>query len=532
MVTRLQGTFRAGALLLALTVSVATCHTQPGPSGKPSKRPGPTSGGSTAPIHGPGGSLSGQPAQADISLLPEVIPNDPNYAADQWYLQPNTPANPGGINMPKAWGFTTGDKSQLIVVSDVDIDLSGADLAADCPERFLEIQRDPGTPIKVGHGTEVISFLGRCSNNHKEMTGVNWRAKILPVAYPERSDPLERLRTQFGLLGGYNPESLDPTGEAKTIGVITYSIGFEAQNLVELFAATKLFEDLAEANARGLIVVSSSGNDSKKVSLKIPAVLPGVITVGATTRAGRAGSFSNWGANVSIMAPGQELLWRTGQPASHGTSFSAPIIAGVISLMKTLQPTLTWKQVQHILKATAKRMSCDDYCTYDPSFPKSTPGTRLSCQADCCKNGLGTAQNSCTAGLVDAARAMLYTSKGIPEGPLVDSNRYYVRLSPDDYSKAISEAIWVKNVGSKKRGSFSVEIETPSRIEVSPSVFELDAGKEQLLHIRYNGKDPTNEGSFVSYIKVKSSGLEPGTKYIDGDPVSDDITIWIGVAEP
>jgi hypothetical protein len=115
-----------------------------------------------------------------------------------------------------------------------------------------------------------------------------------------------------------------------------------------------LGDAVARAQDRGYVVVASAGNDGT-CRPQYPAVLPGVIAVGAVGPNGPA-PFTNYGSFVRACAPGVDLVstffdrWNGGEPAADpgsgnahdpdefagwacwsGTSFSCPVVVGALA---------------------------------------------------------------------------------------------------------------------------------------------------------------------------------------------------------
>ena len=142
--------------------------------------------------------------------------------------------------------------------------------------------------------------------------------------------------------------------------------------------------------ARGAVVVVAAGNSNIDAAGATPAGCNGVIAVGASTRSGGRASYSNFGPKVALSAPGNSIvstvntgLTTPGAPgygASSGTSMAAPHVAGVVSLMLSLNPSMTLAQVLTALRSSAR------------VFPT---GTGADCTAALCG-----------AGIVDAAAAL------------------------------------------------------------------------------------------------------------------------------
>ena len=96
----------------------------------------------------------------------------------------------------------------------------------------------------------------------------------------------------------------------------------------------KLEEAVKYANDKEVIVVAASGNDGKATKY-YPACYPDVVTVGAADNKGNRASFSTHNECVDTLALGVdvEVAFRDGTIKDTGTSFSAPLIAGKISLL-------------------------------------------------------------------------------------------------------------------------------------------------------------------------------------------------------
>jgi subtilisin family serine protease len=112
------------------------------------------------------------------------------------------------------------------------------------------------------------------------------------------------------------------------------------------------------------VIVWASGNENAYTAMDASRRNANTIRVSAVDRNLRKASFSNYGNydnrmlyESTISAPGVDIyaaLPNNSYDAWDGTSFSAPIITGVVALMKSVNPNLTTHQIITILQNTGK----------------------------------------------------------------------------------------------------------------------------------------------------------------------------------
>ena len=198
------------------------------------------------------------------------------------------------------------------------------------------------------HGTHTAGTIGAASNNGVGVAGVNWNSKILPVRVLGKcggytSDIADGMRWAAGLSVSGVPANANP---AK---VLNLSLGGSG-------ACDATYQDAVNAiTAAGTTIVVSAGNSNADAINYRPGNCNGVITVAATNRDGGRAYYSNYGSIIEISAPGGEtnvsnsngvlstLNTGTQGPGAdtyvyyQGTSMAAPHVAGVASLLYSLQ---------------------------------------------------------------------------------------------------------------------------------------------------------------------------------------------------
>ena len=336
------------------------------------------------------------------------VPNDTHYAL-QWNIR--------SARLEQAWDMLTGNPDIVVAVVDTGIYHGHPDLAGRVAAGYDFISdvnnagdkngwdpdpRDEGTESLASsafHGTHVAGIIGAASNNGKGIAGVDWACKILPVralgieeGKGRDADIASAIRWAAGVAVPNAPQNPTPAR------VINLSFGGPG-------ASYLLADAVKAAQDKGAIVVAAAGNLGSDVKNIYPAVLPGVVTVGATGLDNVRAPYSNYGQELDVMAPGGNMVqklpqqyqgkdWYAGilgtlystadakytyQPF-EGTSQAAPLVAGIVSLMLKINPSLNSAETINILKKTA--------------------------------NVASTCPEGCGAGLVDAAAALTMTKGG------------------------------------------------------------------------------------------------------------------------
>ncbi len=211
------------------------------------------------------------------------------------------------------------------------------------------------------HGTSVAGIIAML-NNGKDLNGVAYNAKILPVKV-SASTALGKAAEgaavntvlAFKLAAGITYATLEGAD------VINMSIGWQASSPSWLLQSAVEYAQAAEVS-----LVASAGNENKEAQNHHPSVLDGVISVGATTEDDKRWTYSeSTGSNYSlnnnskvltVAAPGEDI-WSAaagerGELAitpGTGTSLAAPFVSGLDALVKSLKPSLSAEERQQII---------------------------------------------------------------------------------------------------------------------------------------------------------------------------------------
>lgn len=319
--------------------------------------------------------------------------NDPYYSTN-WALSK--------VQVGRAWDLSTGDNTKTVAVIDSGFELNHEDLTNrwrtnlgesgqtqngdncwtgttqdkstnNCDDDsngyiddyrgydFFNNDNNPqaGTTNTSGeavhHGTMVAGVIGATANNSIGNSGIDQNVKILPL------------------------QIFSDDGEAYTnsiVSAIDYATDMHV-NVINLSLGSDQFDQtlldaIDRAINNNITVVAASGNCalndqtfcntlSAPGRMTYPALYPEVIAVGASTNTDQRADYSSYGTQLDVVAPGSSVgplpVYNNGATNSYasgsGTSFSAPLVSGLVSILIAQNPNITPSQVESILTESA-----------------------------------------------------------------------------------------------------------------------------------------------------------------------------------
>jgi len=324
----------------------------------------------------------------------EVVPTDPLFT-EQWGLRndgqqhqiadPPPPTVQGlsdaDIDASDAWSTTPGSSETVIAIIDSGIEAAHPDLSMSPWSNVDEIAgngldddgngyvddaygwdfiEDDNLPQdSVGHGTEVAGVIGAAMNNGVGGSGVCPGCRLMILR--EKFVFQELAAIAYAIDNGADIISFSSTGD---MFLLPEWLAFQA------------------AYKAGVLSVVAAGNEAGNNDMAIPDLSnskladaplfpasydsPGILSVAASNDQDQYGYatgcalqlqkanscfFTNFGHDsVDLAAPGVDVL-TTSPPGSYmvvdGTSFSAPMVAGVAGLVKSVHPEYSAVQLRN-----------------------------------------------------------------------------------------------------------------------------------------------------------------------------------------
>ncbi len=275
------------------------------------------------------------------SASPDYIDRTEATFNDQYYpLQWALPR----IGAPQAWDRTLGRNT---VIADLDTGLPPDNLASCNLNAGHEdiggviaqgdfVNNDVCPEDNVGHGTETAGVEAAVTGNGVGISGTSPQGLLEILKVCETAGIGCPVSAQIAALDALaNPPSGIPIPDVVNMSLGGHGTPPQAQH-----------DAINLAVGKGIVVVASAGNENTD-DPSYPAAFPEAIAVGATSIADAKSDFSNFGSWVDIVAPGGDgslgfddifstvpfQLNPNGYTFTNGTSFSAPYVSGVASLI-------------------------------------------------------------------------------------------------------------------------------------------------------------------------------------------------------
>jgi serine protease len=260
-------------------------------------------------------------AAAALEANPQVVHAVPNYVARATTFTPNDPgksgpggwsalqwnfAGPFGIDVQGAWdnailAKNPGGAGVTVAVLDTGVAYRTSadhryrrapDLERARFVRGYDFVRNNDLPYdRNGHGTFVAGVVAQSTNNGIGLTGVAYRARIMPIRVLDFEGKGDVATIARGV-------RLAARRGARVINMsFEFDIGLTSAEIPDVLSALRF------AHRKGVVMVAAAGN-TEETRIAYPARAKQVIAVGATTEHGCVADYSNSGYGLDLVAPG------------------------------------------------------------------------------------------------------------------------------------------------------------------------------------------------------------------------------------
>lgn len=317
----------------------------------------------------------------------QATPNDTYFYNRQWShyndgtFTLSTSTTDADIDTDLAWDITQGDPNLVVAILDSGLKLDHPEFSGRIWNNISETQNgldtdgngyiddvnggwdfannDNNPTDDHGHGTNVAGVALATGNNGIGYAGVNWNSKIMVCKILDNAN------------SGFYTWWAEAIYYAVDNGadVINMSVGGNG-------ASTLLENAINYAYSNNVAVVVSTGNQNSVI--QYPARYSNAFAIGSTnsddTRSvpffWNTTSGSNFGPELDFVAPGNYMYGLSYTSNTNndiywgGTSQAAPHVAGVISLLLSLDASLTVDEIRTILQESSEDQIGDSDDTF------------------------------------------------------------------------------------------------------------------------------------------------------------------------
>jgi serine protease AprX len=303
----------------------------------------------------------------------------------------------GGVAMHNA-GFR-GEGMQIAVLDDgftgVNTTAPFASLRTEgrIVDTYNFVQRLPDVYRIASHGTQTLSTMA--ANETGVFVGTapkaTYRLYLTEQSFTE--NPIEEVNW---LLAAERADSAGVDVISSSLGYLDFVVPYGNYTYADLNGRTAISTRAATIAARvGMVVVNSVGNDGRQTgpSLLAPSDADSILSVGAVDSLRNYAGFSSKGPsadnrikpNLATQGAQAAVVVSSGQVTrGSGTSFSCPILAGMVAGFWQANPTLTAQQVISYLQRSGSQYTTPDNLlgygvpNFVVAYNLANPGTPLS----------------------------------------------------------------------------------------------------------------------------------------------------------
>lgn len=272
---------------------------------------------------------------------------DPNIS-NQYYLD--------SINVDDAYPiYDNSFGEKWISVLDDGIDMNHEDLKANLLSNYSydvsegKLLKNCSTKYTGSHGTKVSGVIAAVSGNNKGIMGV-------ASGYGDNYNKVMMIKITNNDASASAPTSnfISAIEYAVENGADVINISWSGPNYNSNYQNI-----INTATSCGVTIVASAGNEGNDIA-RYPASYNNVLSIAAVNSNNNRAPFSSYGENIDFAAPGVSIYTtdlNNSYASVNGTSFSAPIVAASVAMLKSFTNNPTTTKIENIIDHTVTKVS-------------------------------------------------------------------------------------------------------------------------------------------------------------------------------
>ena len=290
----------------------------------------------------------------ELNAMPQSQSSDDpaNYG---WHLR--------AIHAQQAWAVTKGSPQVTVAVVDDGIQSSHPMFAGHIINAYNVYTQNNRLSVGEGHGTHTAALAaGSQANLNKGASGIAPQCRIMPVqVFDNKQCPLSALIAGIMYAVHHGADVVNVSIGPSFPGLDQLPVAQQQQLRGQFQNMEMLWKRVCSlADKKRCLIVFAAGNDN--ILACIPPENRNLMSlaVGAVDPQIAPAKFTNYGGFCDVSAPGVNIL--SAFPTStlrscDGTSMAAPIVSGVLALMKSVKKDITLEQARNVLRRTGQTVN-------------------------------------------------------------------------------------------------------------------------------------------------------------------------------
>lgn len=295
------------------------------------------------------------------------IPNDPGFKAGKgqtWHHEK--------IKTYQAWDITQGNPEIVVAVIDGGFDTKHPELKGKIYKPYNVVNRNStliGSSKGGDHGTHVAGIAAGIANNGQGIAGIAPNCKLMLIQVADDYGVMSSTSIIDGILYAiHNGADVVNISLGLQMPPDIRNLSDETQRAIiknEWKQEEEFYRELFKiAYDKNITVILAGGNENLLIGLDPMQRSGYTLNVSAIDPNDKKADFSNYGEFSTLSAPGVQIfssIPNNNYAYYNGTSMAAPIVAGAVALLKSINPTLTNKEIIDLLTNTGLPITSEKY---------------------------------------------------------------------------------------------------------------------------------------------------------------------------
>ena len=303
---------------------------------------------------------------------------DVKYALQEWVITTSAmPTDPGfkksdnswfykQIGLYNAWESGFGSDTIIIAVIDDSFDPSHEEFQGRFvkPWNVMEYSENVNANYNMIHGTHVAGTICANRDNGVGISGVAPNCKVMPIQIADKNGNMSITSIIDGIFYALkNDADVINMSLGQQLDHLGYMSEAEQEQLAKSLNLdeAKMWNEIYEiAIKENTIIVQAAGNSAVLASIDPMKRSESTIVVGALDENNQMASFTNYGEEVDVYAPGVQIyssVPNDDMDYLDGTSMASPIVSGCIALVKSKDNAITATELKDLFQKTGTNVT-------------------------------------------------------------------------------------------------------------------------------------------------------------------------------